>query len=66
MLFQTMTATRSNYFYKPNTTIDYNKKYNNCNNALCFTYTKNYIYKPHTAKGMVGTVSSSLARRLRI
>jgi hypothetical protein len=47
--------------------LPYGKQYNNCNNTLCFTYSKNYIYKPHSAYGMVGTTASSyLARRRRL
>jgi len=34
---------------------------------MCFTYSNNYLYKPHSAVGMVGTTASSYrARRLRI
>ena len=40
---------------------------NNCNNTLCFTYNHNYIYKPHTAYGMVGTSAAAyLGRRNRL
>ena len=40
---------------------------NNCNNTLCFTYNHNYIYKPHTAYGRVGTTSASyIASRRRL
>ena len=49
------------------TLLPYGKQYNNCNNTLCYTYSKNYIYKPHSAYGMVGTSASSyLARRKRL
>jgi hypothetical protein len=49
------------------TALPYNKQYNNCNNTLCYTYSKNFIYKPHSAIGMVGTTASStLARKRRI
>jgi len=45
----------------------YNKPYNNCNNTLCYTYSKNYIYKPHSAYGMVGTSAAGyLGRRNRL
>ena len=45
----------------------YNKPYNNCSNTLCYTYSKNYIYKPHSAYGMVGTTAASyLARRKKL
>ena len=49
------------------TNLPYGKQYNNCSNTLCYTYSKNYIYKPHTAYGMVGTSASAyLARRFRL
>ena len=49
------------------TQLPYNAQYNNCKNALCYTYSKNNIYKPHSAIGMVGTSAASyLARRRRI
>lgn len=58
---------RSNYFYEPRVALDYNKQYNNCSNTLCYTYSKNYIYKPHSAYGMVGTSAAGyLARRRRL
>lgn len=35
--------------------------------CLCYTYSKNYIYKPHTAYGMVGTTAAAyLGRRRRL
>ena len=47
--------------------LPYGKQYNNCNNTLCYSYSKNFVYKPHSATGMVGTTASSyLARRRRI
>ena len=48
--------------------LPYNKQYNNCKNTLCYTQSKGtFIYKPHTAYGMVGTTASSyLARRRRL
>jgi len=47
--------------------LDYNKQYNNCSNTLCYTYSKNYIYKPHSAYGMVGTSAAGyLAQRKRL
>lgn len=56
--FSTMFAT---------TNLPYNAQYNNCKNSLCYTYSKNFIYKPHSAMGMVGTTAASyLARRRRI
>ena len=46
---------------------DYNKEYNNCSNTLCYTYSKNFVYKPHTAYGMVGTSAAAyLGRRNRL
>ena len=49
------------------TLLPYNKPYNNCSNTLCYTYSKNYIYKPHSGYGIVGTTASSyLARRKRL
>ena len=47
--------------------LPYNLNYNNCSNTLCYTYSKNYIYKPHSAYGMVGRTSSGyLAQRRRL
>ena len=47
--------------------LPYNKQYNNCSNTLCYTYSKNFIYKPHTAYGMVGRSSAGyLAQRRRL
>ncbi len=47
--------------------LPYNKIYNNCSNTLCYTYSKNFIYKPHTAYGMVGTTAAAyLGRRRRL
>ncbi len=60
---------RSTYFKTmfDTTLLPYNKMYNNCNNTLCYTYSKNYIYKPHTAYGMVGrTAAGYLAQRRRL
>ncbi len=49
------------------TILPYNKMYNNCSNTLCYTQSKNYIYQPHTAYGMVGTSAAAyLARRNRL
>jgi hypothetical protein len=67
MLFSITVATRSNYMNHPVVDLEYNKIFNNCSNTLCYTYSNNTIYKPHSAKGLVGTISSSsLARRNRI
>ena len=48
--------------------LPYNKQYNNCKNTLCYTQSKGtFIYKPHTAYGMVGTNAAAyLARRKRL
>jgi hypothetical protein len=48
--------------------LPYNKTYNNCSNTLCYTQSKGtFIYKPHTAYGMVGTSAAGyLARRRRL
>lgn len=47
--------------------LPYNKMYNNCSNTLCYTYSKNFIYKPHSAYGMVGRSSAGyLAQRHRL
>ena len=49
------------------TILPYNKQYNNCSNTLCYTYSKNFIYKPHSAYGMVGTSAAAyLGRRRRL
>lgn len=52
-------VSRSFYYYTMfnHTNIEYNKKYNNCNNTLCYTYSNNSIYKPHSVKGSIGTTS---------
>ncbi len=59
----------SNYITLFDTTLlPYNKQYNNCKNTLCYTQSKGtFIYKPHSAYGMVGTTSASyLARRHKL
>lgn len=50
------------------TALPYNKQYNNCSNTLCYTYSKSdFIYKPHSAYGMVGTSAAAyLGRRKRL
>ena len=49
------------------TLLPYNKMYNNCSNTLCYNYSKNYIYKPHSGYGQVGTSSAGyLGRRKRL
>jgi hypothetical protein len=62
-------VSRSGYYKTMFDTVDlpYNKIYNNCDNTLCYTYSKNFIYKPHSAYGIVGTSAASyLARRNRL
>ncbi len=68
-------AIPSNKFHRANnlstlfdtTLLPYNKTYNNCSNTLCYTYSKNFIYKPHSAYGMVGTSAAGyLGRRKRL
>ena len=46
----------------------YNKQFNGCSNTLCYTSSKGtFIYKPHTAYGMVGTSAAAyLGRRRRL
>jgi hypothetical protein len=48
--------------------LPYNVAYNNCKNTLCYTHSKGtYIYKPHTAYGMVGRTSAGyLSQRRRL
>jgi len=47
--------------------LPYNKQYNNCKNSLCYTYSKNFIYKPHSAYGMVGrSAAGYLGQRNRL
>ena len=47
--------------------LPYNQEYNNCSNTLCYTYSKNFIYKPHSAYGMVGRTSAGyLPQRRRL
>ena len=48
--------------------LPYNKQYDNCTNTLCYTQSKGtFIYKPHTAYGMVGTSAAGyLYRRKRL
>lgn len=66
---QNMLHRSSNYITIFDTTLlPYNKQYNNCSNTLCYTYSKGtFIYKPHTAYGMVGTSAAAyLGRRKRL
>ena len=50
------------------TLLPYNKSFNNCKNTLCYTQSKGtFIYKPHSAYGMVGTTAASyLAKRRKL
>jgi hypothetical protein len=61
---------RSSYYKTlfDTTVLPYNKQYNNCANNLCYTSSKGtFIYKPHSAYGMVGTSSAAyLSRRKRL
>ncbi len=61
---------RSSYYKTlfDTTALPYNKQYNNCKNTLCYTQSKGtFIYKPHTAYGMVGTTAAAyLGRRNRL
>ena len=60
---------RSGYFKTmfDTTFLPYNKMYNNCSNTLCYNYSKNFIYKPHSGYGLVGTTSAGYrARRKRL
>lgn len=71
-MFQSFPSNRlnksSNYITMFDTTaLPYNKMYNGCSNTLCYTHSKNYIYKPHTAYGMVGrSAAGYLAQRKRL
>jgi hypothetical protein len=59
---------RSSYFKTLNDTIKlpYNNVFSTFQKGQFYTYSKNYIYKPYSANGMVGTTASSyLARRRR-
>ena len=60
----TMRATNysTNAIYVPVT-----RNLNNCNNTLCYTYNHNYVYKPHTGYGKIGTSAAGyLASRKRL
>ena len=68
--YPSSTLHKSNNFKSLGDTTDlpYNMSYNNCNNTLCYTYSKGtYIYKPHTGYGMVGRTSAGyLSQRRRL
>jgi len=68
MLYSITVATRSNYAYSPPLTYEqYHARFKNFKNCMCYTYSNNTMYKPHSAKGIVGTSSlGSLATRNRI
>jgi hypothetical protein len=61
-------VSRSNFFYSLGNYIPLNApRLNNCDNTLCFTYNHNYVYKPHTGYGKVGTSAAGyLASRKRL
>ena len=50
------------------TILPYDKMYDGCSSNWCYTTAKGtYIYKPHTAYGMVGTSAAAyLGRRNRL
>jgi hypothetical protein len=50
------------------TALPYNAMYNNCKNTLCYTHSKGtFIYKPHSAYGLVGRTSAGyLFQRKRL
>ena len=58
----------SNYIKLFDTTfLPYNKQYNGCSNTLCYTQSKGtFIYKPHTAYGMVGRTSAGYLAQRRL
>lgn len=59
----------SNYITLFDTTLlPYNQTFNGCSNTLCYTASKGtFLYKPHTAYGMVGTSAAAyLGRRRRL
>jgi hypothetical protein len=59
---------RANFFSSFNSPIVFNgPRLNNCNNTLCYTYNHNYVYKPHTGYGKIGTSAAGyLASRKRL
>lgn len=66
---QSLQHRSSNYITLFDTTLlPYNKSYNGCSNTLCYTSSKGtFIYKPHSAYGMVGTSAAAyLGRRRRL
>lgn len=47
--------------------LPYSATHTNCSKYLCYTYSKNYIYKPHSGRGAVGVSSAgSLASKRRV
>jgi hypothetical protein len=50
------------------TILPYGMMYNNCGGTHCYTWSKGtYIYKPHSAKGMVGrSAAGYLGQRKRL
>jgi hypothetical protein len=61
-------VSRSNFFNSLTPVFQfYPVRLNNCNNTLCYTYNHNYIYKPHTGYGKIGTSAAGyLASRKRL
>jgi hypothetical protein len=61
---------RGTYFLSmfDTTALPYNVQLNGCSNTLCYTTSKsNFIYKPHSAYGMVGRTSAGyLGQRNRL
>lgn len=58
---------RANNLSTTNFYIPLSGRLNNCTNTLCYTNNHNYVYKPHTAYGRVGTTAASyLASRRRL
>jgi len=66
--FPSSKLNRSNFYASTYSgPLAYNLNYDNCKNTLCYTHNHNYIYKPHSAYGMVGTTAAArLARRRRL
>jgi hypothetical protein len=50
------------------TVLPYNAQYDNCKNTLCYTHSKGtFIYKPHSAYGLIGrSAAGYLAQRRRL
>ena len=62
--YSTSMLSRSNYY---KSMFDTNSLIRAAPTNMCYTYSKNYIYKPHTAYGIVGTTAAGyLASRRRL